>query len=137
VDRLFLDANVLFSAAYNPTSPLIRLWEVSEVVLISSAYAVQEARQNLAFHRPNRLGELEHLVKKLYLVDASPNTTVVAGVVGLPEKDLPILPAAIEAKATHLLTVDKKHFGFLYGETVGGVLITTPGDYLRGRSGQT
>ena len=101
MDRLFLDANVLFSAAYNPTSPLIRLWELSEVVLISSAYAVQEARQNLAVHRPNRLGELEHVVKKLYLIDAPPNTLVVAGVVGLPEKDLPILLAAIEAKATH------------------------------------
>jgi uncharacterized protein len=134
VDRLFLDANVLFSAAYNPTSPLVRFWELSEVVLISSAYAVQEARQNLAFHRPNHLGELEHLVRKLDLVDAPPNTAAVAGAVGLPDKDLPILLAAIEAKATHLLTVDKKHFGFLYGETVDGVLITTPGDYLRGRS---
>jgi bifunctional DNA-binding transcriptional regulator/antitoxin component of YhaV-PrlF toxin-antitoxin module len=62
---------------------------------------------------------------------------VVAGAAGLPDKDLPILLAATEAKATHLLTVDKKHFGFLYGETVDGVLITTPGDYLWGRSGQT
>lgn len=44
------------------------------------------------------------------------------------------LRSIIVAKATHLLTVDKKHFGFMYGGTVDGVLITTPGDYLRQRS---
>jgi len=134
VDRLFLDANVLFSATYNPISPLPRLWQLNGVVLLSSAYAVQEARQNLAMHRPNRLGELEHLVKKLCLVDALLSMTAAVSAAGLPEKDHPILLAAIGAKATHLLTVDKKHFGSLYGQTVEGVVVTTPGDYLRQRS---
>ena len=98
-----------------------RLWQLSGVVLLSSAYAIQEARQNLAVHRPNRLGEFEHLVGKLSLLDAPPTMTAAAGAAGLPEKDLPILLAAIGAKATHLLTVDKKHFGSLYGQTIDGV----------------
>ena len=133
MDRLFLDANVLFSAAYNPKSPLLELWQLSGVDLLCSAYAVQEARQNLAIHRPNRLGEFEHLVGKLSLLDAPLTMTAAAGAAGLPDKDLPILLGAIGAKATHLLTVDKKHFGSLYGQTLDGVLVTTPGDYLRRR----
>ena len=68
------------------------------MVLLCSAYAVQEACQNLAMYRPNRLGELEHLVKKLYLVDAPLIMTAAVGAAGLPEKDLSILLAAIEPR---------------------------------------
>ena len=42
-----------------------------------------------------------------------------------------ILSTAVEAGCTHFLTGDKRHFGKLCGRTVGGVLILTPGDYLR------
>lgn len=48
--------------------------------------------------------------------------------------DRPILLAAIAARATHLLTGDVKHFGRLFGRRVEGVVILTPGDYLRGRA---
>jgi predicted nucleic acid-binding protein len=48
VALVFLDANVLFSAAYRPDAGLVRLWHVAGVELISSDYAVQEARRNLA-----------------------------------------------------------------------------------------
>jgi antitoxin ParD1/3/4 len=41
----------------------------------------------------------------------------------------------MNAKAAHLRTADKKHFGKLSGQTIGGVIITTPGEYLRGRRG--
>lgn len=51
--------------------------------------------------------------------------------VPLPEKDRPILLAAIEAKATHLLTGDLKHFSSYYGKTIEGVLILPPSDYLK------
>jgi len=47
----------------------------------------------------------------------------------LPEKDRPILLAAIRAHATHLLTGDKQHFGPLYGQSISGVLILRPADY--------
>ncbi len=51
--------------------------------------------------------------------------------VQLVEKDRAILLAAIEAQATHLLTGDKDHFGKLLGKKVAGVLIVTPGEFLR------
>jgi hypothetical protein len=44
LDRIFLDANVLFSAAYLENSGLGRLWQLEGVELLSSAYAVEEAR---------------------------------------------------------------------------------------------
>lgn len=51
----------------------------------------------------------------------------------LDDKDVPILLAAIEARATHLLTGDQQDFGHLYGRTVSGVKIVMPGEYLKRR----
>lgn len=47
MDRLFLDANVLFSAAYRSDARLLRLWKLQSVFLCSSRYALEEARINL------------------------------------------------------------------------------------------
>ena len=47
MDRVFLDANILFSAAYRPTSRLLQLWSLPDVELLTSPYAVEEARRNL------------------------------------------------------------------------------------------
>jgi predicted nucleic acid-binding protein len=131
VDRLFLDANVLFSAAYNPTSPLLVLWELKKALLFSSSYAVHEARKNLAVLRPDRVDILETLIAKLFLVDSPPGAPAPPEAASLPAKDVPILLAAMEAGASHLLTVDKKHFGLLYGQAVARTLVLTPGAYLR------
>lgn len=131
MDRLFLDANILFSAAYSADSPLLELWRLKKVLLFSSGYSLEEARRNLALLRPDRLSDLQHLIAKVQLADAPPLATVPIEARALPQKDLPILLAAIEARATHLLTADKRHFGPLRGKTLEGVLVLTPGDYLR------
>ena len=131
MDRLFLDANILFSAAYSADSPLLELWRLKKVLLFSSAYALEEARRNLALLRPDRWSNLQQLTARVQLVDAPPPATAPSEARALPQKDLPILLAAIEARATHLLTADKRHFGPLRGKTVEGVLVLTPGDYLR------
>jgi hypothetical protein len=54
--------------------------------------------------------------------------------ISLPEKDVPTILAAIEVRATHLLTGDVRHFRPYFGKNVGGVLICLPGEYLRGQS---
>jgi hypothetical protein len=59
MDRLFLDANVLFSAAYLPDAGLPRLWKLPGIVLCSSRYALEEARANFSTQpQRNRLAEL-------------------------------------------------------------------------------
>jgi uncharacterized protein len=129
VDRVFLDANVLFSAGYSETSAVMRLWELPHAQLITSAYAIVEARRNLdtAVQRVR----LIQRVSVLEQVAELPADTLLASSVGLPDKDVPILAAAISGKATHLVTGDVRHFRPLYGVTVGGVLVMKTADYLR------
>lgn len=130
-DRVFLDANVLFSAAYRAASALERLWRPAlGITLLSSAYAIEEANRNLGDRDAHR--RLEGLVAALEVVPDIVGGTVPPSVT-LPEKDLPILLAAVAARATHLLTGDRAHFGAYFERRIGGVLIQRPGDYLAGR----
>src|SRR5260370_10860475 len=52
MDRLFLDANVRFSAAYWPDTGLLELWKIKNVILCNPAYALEEARINLEEENP-------------------------------------------------------------------------------------
>lgn len=130
MDRLFLDANVLFSAAYRPGAGLLELWKLEDVVLCSSRYALEEARINLA--NEDQRARLIRLSGVVQLFDAV-QRELPRGI-SLPEKDVPIVLAAIEARATHLLTGDVRHFGPYFGKKIGGVLVTLPGEYLKRRS---
>lgn len=136
MDRLFLDANVLFSAAYSKDAGVRRLWRLSDVELITSGYAAEEARRNL---EPDQRVELEVLLRNVSVLDvAAPEQTTKPhrgrAAPDLPEKDRPILLAAIGVGATHLITGDFTHFGPYFGGVFGNVLITTPAAYLAGRS---
>jgi predicted nucleic acid-binding protein len=133
MDRLFLDANVLFSAAYRPNAGLLKLWKLKDVVLCSSNYALEEARFNL-LHEIQR-SRLAKLSAHLQLFDAIPRELPRG--VSLPAKDAPVLLAAIEAKATHLITGDLRHFGPYFGKIIEGILVLTPAAYLKAASRST
>ena len=98
--------------------------------MVTSAYAVEEARRNLS--NPGQRRELDELLRFVEVVTTAAPTDhpLFSSVVELPDKDRPVLLAAIGVGATHLLTGDFRHFGPLYGERVEGVLILPPGDYL-------
>jgi uncharacterized protein len=125
VDRVFLDANVLFAAAWRPNAALQRLWKMHEVELLSSHYAVEEARRNL--ETPIQRSRLTRLLHRVRIV--APEHFMLPLGVWLPEKDRPIFVAAIDARATHLLTGDREHFGVFFGLELGGVLILPPSHY--------
>lgn len=127
MDRVFLDANVLFSAAYRPNSTLLRLWDLKGAELITSTYALEEAHINLQGSKERSL--LNKLASSMKIIDRQMDLCP-PEVMNLPDKDRPILMAAIDAKATHLLTGDIRHFGPYYGQTVKGVLILPPAAYL-------
>lgn len=129
MDRVFLDANVLFSAGYRETAAVLRLWQLPDVQLITSAYAIEEARRNL--DTAAQRVRLILRVSSLEQVAELPADMIVASGVGLPVKDVPILAAAISGRATHLLTGDTRHFGPIYDMEVGGVLVMRTADYLR------
>jgi predicted nucleic acid-binding protein len=130
MDRLFLDANVLFSAAYRSDSGLNRLWKLPNTQLVTSEYAAEEARINLPDETQRR--RLNQRLATMEVLPAFPAGALPAGV-DLPEKACPILLSALEARATYLLTGDKEHFGKYFDRVIGGVRILTPGDYLRTR----
>lgn len=131
MERVFLDANVLFSAAYKSTR-IRTLWTLPELILLSSDYAVIEAERNLSQFSPVAVVELRNLLKKVKISSRNQLPTLPVDII-LVEKDAPILQAAIGVQATHLLTGDLKHFGHLFGVTVKGVLILPPGEYLKGK----
>lgn len=130
MDRVFLDANVLFSAAYRREGGLSRLWDLVDVSLMTSHFAAEEARRNLDTAAQGE--RLERPLSALELVPEAPDRTLPEGS-RLPRKDRPILQAAIAAGATHLLTGDVTHFGPYYGQDIAGVRIESPGDYLKRR----
>ena len=127
MDRLFLDANVLFSAAYRPDARLLRIWNLKNVVLCSSRYALAEASVNLEDEVQRK--RLAQLAEKLQLFEAPPRQLPRG--ISLPEKDVPILLAAIAARATHLLTGDVRDFAPYFGKKIEGVMIVLPAEYLR------
>jgi len=130
VDHLFLDANVLFSAVYSDQSKLLRLWELPAVRLLTSFYDVTEVLRNL--DTDAQIERLNQLLRSTTVVASSSEDHVreLPDGIDLPEKDRPILNAALRAGATHLLTGDKRHFGEYFGNSVGGILILRPRDYL-------
>lgn len=125
--RPFLDANVLFSAAWSAGSRLRLLWELRGTELLASEYVVEEARRNLETEEAR--ARLQALVERLRLVPEQRETLLPAGL-DLRDKDRPVLAAALGAGATHLVTGDRRDFGPFLGRTLAGILVLTPADYL-------
>lgn len=129
MDRLFLDANVLFSAAYAEGSGLTRLWRSKAVRLLASGYVIEEARRNL--DNANARDRLEVLLEKIEQVGDPAAALDPEMEQGLPENDRPVLRAAMAAGATHLFSGDRRAFGAWYGKRLASVLVLRPADYLR------
>lgn len=127
MDCVFLDANVLFSAAYREGAGLLRLWRLERIEILTSAYAAEEARRNL--EDAEARGRLEALLERIRIAPESGEGSLPSGI-QIAEKDRPILRSAIAAGVTHLLTGDLKDFGRFFGKRVRGVLIQTPAEYL-------
>lgn len=129
MNRFFLDANVLFSAAYRDDAGVQELWRVGRAELITSDYAVDEALRNL--REPHQKTRLAGLLESVEVAPAAIPAPGQRGGVRLPDKDWPILGGAVRAGATHLITGDIRDFGIYFGKRILGVMILTPSQYLR------
>lgn len=118
--KVFLDANILFSASQSG-SPVRSLLDCLEThaVLTTHPGVLEEARRNLAAKRSGWLDGFESLQARL---DISTLMGDCADL-GLPAKDQPVLAAAVACGADRLLTGDRLHFGHLFGTTLEGVRI--------------
>jgi hypothetical protein len=97
-------------------------------MLLSSEYAIEEARRNLA--EPEQIERFEVLLESVERASAVSLDPALRSDIQLREKDWPILGGAVSARATHLITGDLRDFGPYFGTTVLGVLIQPPADYL-------
>jgi len=130
--KIFLDANVLFTAAHNPSGKaalIVELGAQGHWQTLTSTLAIEEARRNLDIKFPDCLTRLESILSKVRVVSS------VSGPIcpiDLPAKDRPIFLTAVKCRATHLLTSDIRHFGpFLNNPSrTAGVSIMTVADFL-------
>lgn len=128
--RVFLDANVLFSAAYKDSSRLRFLWEMPDVHLLTSVYTLDEANKNLRGIRPAQIPTLSTLVSQIEIIVGKTSDLELPPHILLPQKDRVVLVDAIQSQSDVFLTGDVKHFGPLYGSRVGGVTILSPRSFL-------
>ena len=142
-DRLFLDANVLFTAAHRPQGKAAYLFaylfeRAARVerpdtgvpwTLFSSSYAIEEARRNVLVKVPQAIDGLDALLSRLTI---APQPVRAQVPLALPDKDAPIWSSALAARATHLLTGDLRDFGphMNRPQRTAGVVIQTVAQYL-------
>jgi predicted nucleic acid-binding protein len=126
--RVFLDANVIFSAAKSDGAirRLLVLLEEAGHACCADSYVVEEARRNLAAKDPAGLAALATLLPRLSMVEMRAVDPEIAAGLPLCEKDRPVLAAAVRGGCDALVTGDRTHFGPLFGRAVHGVTIHSP-----------
>ena len=128
--KLYLDANVIFSAAHREegrAQDLVALARGGHCDLLTSTHALEEARRNLQLKSSGFERRLmEALVQVTVAVEAPAAVVDWAREQGLPLKDAPILAAAVHANADLLVTGDTRDFGHLLGTTLRGTRVVTP-----------
>jgi len=135
--RIFLDANILFSAAFSggAVRRLISELQNASCTLIADNYVIEEACRNLSIQRPDAVPFLQLLIKSLKIVPTRRSSAEIPPDIQLPEKDIPVLAGAIAAGCDILMTGDSRHFGHLFGRSIGGVTIRSPLDTARASMG--
>lgn len=135
--RVFLDANVLFTAAHNPTGKaafVIKLASEGYFLVFTSDFACDEAERNLAAKYPGCLPVHAEIISHVTVVSAKLSASYPSG---LPDKDAIIFQAAATCNATHLLTGDIRHFGAFMNrpsETFS-IIVQTTAEFLASLSG--
>lgn len=126
--RIFLDANVLFSAAKSDGAVrhLIGLLIEAGHELCVDGYVIEEARRNLVAKATEGVAALAKLLARMHAASAQPGDVALEASLPLPAKDRPVLAAAIRQGCDALVTGDRTHFGALYGRAIHGVAVHSP-----------
>ena len=127
--RIFLDANILFVAAKSADAvrQLLMLLLAKKHVLCADEYVVTEARRNLSAKAPeDSLQLLDELLARMEVSPARIGGLDTQVTSWLPEKDRPVLQAAMRLRCDALVTGDVTHFGAGFGKSFEGVVIYSP-----------
>jgi uncharacterized protein len=127
--RIFLDANILFSAAKSDGAvrQLLRELHAEGHILVADGYVAAEAQRNIAAKATGGSADyLQALLSRIEVNALQYAATAGSAAHWLPEKDRPVLLAAIASKCDVLVTGDRTHFGPGYGRTFDGVTVHSP-----------
>ena len=126
--RIFLDANILFSAAASDGAirRLVNTLLDLRHECWADEFVLTEATRNLAAKSPEALPWLETLLKRIRIAPGHAPGPELTLVQWLPEKDRPVLAAAIRLRCDILVTGDRTHFGVAYGKKFAGVTVQSP-----------
>ena len=129
---VFLDSNVLFSAAYSGERStsyiLFKLQEKGLISIFISNFVVLGTANNLQDKRPERLGLLKELMDRTTILDDVVIDLPVLS--SLPTADRIILSTAVIHGIKYFLTGNTRDFKDLYGKTIGKTIILKPRDFL-------
>jgi uncharacterized protein len=132
--RIFLDANVLFSAAQSDGAMrrLLYLLHADGHTMVADVFVAVEARRNLAAKAgADALAYLDALLSRIEVNAVAAQAALTPIADWLPAKDRPVLHAAIAGRCEALVTGDRTHFGAGYGKSFGGVTIYSPAQLAR------
>lgn len=130
--RVFLDANILFSAAKSDGAirQLLRNLTLAKHTLVADSYVQTEAQRNIAAKADaqavHKLDVLLSQIEVNAVQFAQPSPALQAAALWLPEKDRPVLLAAMALFCDVLVTGDSTHFGPGYGKRFEGVTVCSP-----------
>lgn len=114
--KIFLDANIFVAACGSDTGGSQYLFRVAEHdptwCLVTSAYALNEARKNIQKKMPQKMSIFVALATHASLVVVHPPPQAIIDIASsvIQKKDAPILAAALVAQADMLCTLDQKDF---------------------------
>lgn len=130
--RIFLDANILFSAAKSNGAirQLIESLKLAKHILVADTYVQAEASRNIAAKANEQaIRDLDTLLGQIEVSNvqfALSSQTLQDAACWLPEKDRPVLLAAMVLACDVLVTGDSTHFGAGYGNSSEGVFVCSP-----------
>jgi uncharacterized protein len=113
--RVFFDANVLFSASYQPEHQFLAFWQAPAVACLTSFYAADETRRNCVSDQHRQ--RLESLLEHTHIVSDATEAPLPPEIL-LPPRERPILAAALQAGADYLITGDKGHLAKWMGRPI-------------------
>jgi predicted nucleic acid-binding protein len=114
MNSVFVDASVLFAAAYSRTGSardLFRLALEGKVTLVISSIVLEEAERNLSNKAPTKVEFFKMLIELIpfeFVSDLTKEELLEAAAY-THLKDAPIIAAARKAQAEYLVTYDRKH----------------------------
>ncbi|MGC2166435.1 MAG: hypothetical protein WA632_10530 [Gallionella sp.] len=128
--RIFLDAITPFSAARadGAVRKMLALTEATGHKLWADAYVFEEARRNLAAKTPSCLPVLNAMSDRINASGMSAGNSLPPDTVNLPEKDRPLLAAAVHHHCDLLVTGDPHSFRPALRENNSGCFCFITGD---------